>query len=122
MSFNLKMQTNKKTKISSKGFTLIELVITICIIAIFTELVILYIIAKLVELAIFGGIYLFIYYPSASSLILDSNLSRLARLIIIFLFLFVMFLWYDLALDSLFSHVLINYIIKLYYIYYLILN
>lgn len=38
MSFNLKMQTNKKTKISSKGFTLIELVITICIIAIFTAI------------------------------------------------------------------------------------
>ena len=64
----------------------------LCIIAKFTVLEILYIIAKLVELAIFGGIYLFIYYPSALSLILDSNLIRLARLIIIFLLLFLMFL------------------------------
>ena len=38
MSFSLKTKINKKNRMSDKGFTLIELIITMCIIAIFTAI------------------------------------------------------------------------------------
>ena len=38
MSFSLKTKINKKNRMPDKGFTLIELIITMCIIAIFTAI------------------------------------------------------------------------------------
>ena len=38
MSFSLRTKINKKNRMPDKGFTLIELIITMCIIAIFTAI------------------------------------------------------------------------------------